>query len=128
MLEGDTSRMSAETPTLMANAAADGSLYVSDISSWEVAVKTARGKLAFSIDPLVWLARAERAPGVGYVSLDRNILIQSTRLPGAIHGDPADRILIATAQLRSMSLVTIDDAIVAYAAGEPGIPVCDARR
>lgn len=119
--------MAPQVPSLVRRAAAGGNLYVSDISFWEVAVKTTKGKLAFSVDPVVWLTRAERAPGIAYVALDRSILIQSTRLPGAVHADPADRLLIATAQLRSMSLLTIDDAIIRYAAAEPGIPVCDGR-
>jgi PIN domain nuclease of toxin-antitoxin system len=55
------------------------------------------------------------------------VLIQSTRLPGELHGDPADRILVAQAQLGGMSLVTCDRVIVEYAASQPGVPVCDAR-
>jgi PIN domain nuclease of toxin-antitoxin system len=127
MLEGDTSRMSPAMPAIIQRAAADGNLAVSDISFWEVAVKAAKGKLVLSVDATIWLARAERAPGIGYIALDRTILVQSTRLVGSMHGDPADRKLIATAQLRSMPLVTVDEAIINYAGSQPGIPVCDAR-
>lgn len=127
MLEGDERRMSPAVPPLLRRAAAGGNLWVSDISFWEVALKASKGKLVLSLDATIWLAQAERAPGIAYTSLDRTILMQSTRLPGAFRGDPADRILIATAQLRAMPLLTADDAIVAYASAEPGVPVCDAR-
>jgi PIN domain nuclease of toxin-antitoxin system len=42
------------------------------------------------------------------------IAIQSTRLPGAIHGDPADRILVATAHECNSVLVTCDEKLLAY--------------
>jgi PIN domain nuclease of toxin-antitoxin system len=55
-------------------------------------------------------------------------LIQSTRLPGKPPVDPADRILIATAQLNGASLVTADKQILAYARRERSISVRDASR
>jgi len=111
----------------MQRAATNGLLFVSDISFWEVALKASKGKLTLSVGAAIWLSRAERAPGISYFALDRTILIQSTQLAGALHADPADRMLIATAQLRSAPLMTADDAIIAYAASEPGVPVCDSR-
>lgn len=127
LLDGDTTRVHPTVPPMLQRAAAGGNLVVSDISFWEIGLKTAKGKLKFSVDATVWLRQAERAPGIVYVPLDRSVLIQSTRLPGDARGDPADRMLIATAQLRGMSLVTVDAEIITYAASEPGIPVCDAR-
>jgi PIN domain nuclease of toxin-antitoxin system len=127
LLEGDASRNHPALQPMLARAASVGNLYVSDISFWEVADKAAKKKLQLSVAAPIWLAQAERAPGIFQIALDRTILIQSTLLPGNLHGDPADRMLIATAQLRSMPLVTNDDAIITYAAATPGVPVCDAR-
>ncbi|HEX6629456.1 MAG TPA: type II toxin-antitoxin system VapC family toxin [Gemmatimonadaceae bacterium] len=126
-LDGATDRMAAEAVTLITSAAAAGRLYVSDISFWEISLKAAKGKLVLAIDPTLWLTRAARAPGIQGLPLTRDVLIQSTRLPGELHGDPADRILVAQAQLGGMSLVTCDRVIVEYAASQPGVPVCDAR-
>lgn len=128
MLEGDTGRMSPRAVPLLERAAASRQLFVSDISFWEVALKSAKGKLVLSLDMTIWLRKAERAPGVGYLPLDRTILIQSTRLAGDLHGDPADRILIASAQLHGMSLVTADAVVTTYARITPGVEVCDVRR
>jgi PIN domain nuclease of toxin-antitoxin system len=112
---------------LLPGAAAGARLFVCDISYWEVGAKAAKGKLVLSMDAPFWLRRAERAPGVIGIPLDREILTLSTRLPGKMHGDPADRMLIAAAQLHSAALVTADAAIIEYASGQRGIPVCDAR-
>ncbi|HET7585177.1 MAG TPA: type II toxin-antitoxin system VapC family toxin [Gemmatimonadaceae bacterium] len=126
-LSGATERMAAATVHLVHTAAGAGRLYVSDISFWEVALKTAKGKLTLSMDPILWLERAARAPGIRALPITRELLIQSTRLPGAMHGDPADRMLIAEAQLGGMSLLTCDDELIAYAAGVAGVRVCDGR-
>jgi PIN domain nuclease of toxin-antitoxin system len=126
-LNGSTDDMAAEAVALITAAAAAGRLYVSDISFWEVSLKAVKGKLALSIDPTLWLARAAAAPGIRGLPLTRDVLIQSTRLPGEPHGDPADRMLLAQAQLGGMSLLTCDRLIVEYAVSQPGVPVCDAR-
>jgi PIN domain nuclease of toxin-antitoxin system len=127
MLEGDVGRIAGAAIPLIERAAATGALLVCDISFWEVAVKAAKGKLTLSMDAPIWLRRAERAPGVVYVAIDRTILLQSTRLPGAMHGDPADRMLVAAAQLHAAPLVTVDKRIIDYAAAHYGVPVCDVR-
>lgn len=127
MLDGDSKRLSAAVVALLRRSATEGNLVVSDISFWEVANKCAKGRLTISLDPVIWLERAASAPGVAYLPVERTTLIQSTRLRGDAVGDPADRILIATAQLNRTSLVTCDNEIIDYARAERSISVCDAR-
>ena len=79
------------------------------------------------VDAAVWLQRAEQAPGIRLVPLTRPVLLQSTRLSGATHSDPADRMLIALAQLDNIPLVTCDRLILEYASSHGGTPVVDAR-
>jgi len=112
---------------LVSAAAEDRRLYVSDISFWEVSLKAAKGSLLLSVDPLLWLERAARAPGIQALALTRDVLIQSTRLPGEMHGDPADRMLVAQAQLAGLTLMTCDAQLVQYAKARRGVRVCDAR-
>jgi len=128
LLEGDLERVSHAAASLIRRAAASSALLVSDISFWEVAMKAAQGKLVFSMDAAFWLRRAERAPGIIPVPVSREVLLLSTRLPGHPHGDPADRMLLSTAQLHRAPLVTVDEELITYAARQPGIPVCDAGR
>ncbi len=127
-LAGDESQMSPGVSPLLERIGRESRLLVSDISYWEVAVKAARGKLSLSVDAAVWLSRASAAPGIRFLPLDRDILFLSTRLAGAAHNDPADRMLIATAQLNSVPFVTADGLIADYARSNPGTPVVDARR
>lgn len=127
MLNGDTARISAPARRMLEQVNAIANLFVCDISFWEVAMKTAKGNLTLAVDAAVWLDRAESAPGIRYVPLDRGILVQSTRLTGELQGDPADRMLVAAAQLNGMPLMTADAKIIAYARSQPGVPVCDAR-
>ena len=54
-------------------------------------------------------------------------MIASTMLPGEMHNDPADRMLLAAAKLNNLPLVTADASIVEYAKANPGTPVVDAR-
>jgi len=79
------------------------------------------------MDAAVWLQRAERAPGIRHLPLDREILLLSTRLAGTVHNDPADRMLIATAQINNIPLMTADRLIIEYAQTVPGTPVVDLR-
>ena len=49
-------------------------------------------------------------------ALDPAIAVASTRLPGQLHGDPADRLLAATARQLNLALVTADEKLLAYGA------------
>jgi len=55
------------------------------------------------------------------------VLLLSTRLLGIAHNDPADRMLIASAQINNIPLVTADRLIIEYARADPGTPVVDVR-
>ena len=127
-LDGAGDLLPPHVVDLLRTAAAGPGLLVSDISAWEVGTKAARGRLRLMPSPAAWIERAGRQPGLGYVPLDRQILLGSTQLPGDLHGDPADRILIATAALSAIPLVTADRAILDYAEREGGFAVLDATR
>ncbi len=126
-IDGTAGTLGVAARGVIARAAARRSLFVSDFSFWEVAMLVAKGRLEFAADVSTWLERAAEAPGIDVVPVSRSVLVQSTRLPGEPHGDPADRILLAQAQALGASLLTCDRGIVAYAKRTPGIPVCDAR-
>jgi len=95
--------------------ARDGDLLVSAISVWEVAMLEAKGRITFDQDCSGWVKDALAAPGISLAPLVPEIAVASTRLPADFHGDPADRIIIATARSHACALVTADAAILAYA-------------
>jgi PIN domain nuclease of toxin-antitoxin system len=90
-------------------------LFASAISIWEIAMLEAKGRIAFSAGISSWVEDAARAPGFQIVPLLPEISIDSTRLPGSFHGDPADRIIVATARFLKCPLITVDKKILAYA-------------
>ena len=84
------------------------------ISCWEVAMLHECGRIAFSCLLDEWLDCALAYPGVELLPLGRNVAVESCRLPGGLHRDPADRILIAEARERNCFLVTADEKILRY--------------
>jgi len=86
-------------------------LLVSAISLWEVAMLVSRDRLGLDRDVDVWLRQALALPQIRLEPLSPSIAVQSTRLPGEFHGDPADRIIVATALESGATLVTRDKRI-----------------
>ena len=92
----------------------DGTIRVSSISVWEVAQLVARGRLKLTMDVEDWIAKSEVIPFLGFVPVDNRIAVRSTRLPGTLHSDPADRIIIATALEHRLVVLTPDTLITRY--------------
>jgi PIN domain nuclease of toxin-antitoxin system len=126
-LDGAETLMALDAIRLLKRCVRGHGLLVSDISVWEIGTKASKGKLTLLPSLSAWLEQAGRRPGFTFLPLDREILLRSTQLPGTVHGDPADRILIASARLANLPLVTADRAIIDYVRGEGGFSVCDAR-
>lgn len=74
----------------------------------------AGNRLSFSCSLDEWLDQALQYPGVNLEQLSRTVAVNSCRLPGEIHRDPADRMLIASAIELSCPLVTADRKILDY--------------
>jgi len=94
---------------------ADG-IGVSAISCWEVAMAAAKGRIELDRDPLDWIEQALSRPRVSLLSLTPAIAVRSTRLGRSFHGDPADRLIVATALLESARIITKDRKILDYPA------------
>jgi len=87
---------------------------ISIISCWEVAKKVEVGKLVLDRDVVAWLDAALVYPGIGVIALTPEIVVESTRLPGSFHRDPADQMIVATARVLGIPLLTNDGRIRAY--------------
>ncbi len=74
----------------------------------------AKGKLELYSPVDIWIRNALRTPGLSIAPLTLEIAIESCNLPSPFHGDPADRIIVATARIMGASLLTRDSKIVAY--------------
>ncbi len=88
-------------------------VYVSAISGFEIGIKVAKGKLSLPSRPAEWLAAVLEHHNLSELPVDLAASIRATELP-AIHADPVDRILIATAEARGMIVVTSDALFARY--------------
>lgn len=87
-------------------------IFISPISSWELGILTAKGRLKISSE--TWLEDMLQT-GMAWAQMPPEVLFKSSFLPGDLHNDPADRIIIATAREYNMQIVTRDRQILSYA-------------
>lgn len=87
---------------------------ISIFSCWEVAKLVELGKLHLTLATDDWLQQAIMYPGVQLLDLTLPIIVESTQLPGTFHRDPADQIIVATARIHNLPLLTIDHKILNY--------------
>lgn len=111
--------MAPEALAAIDHAARHGGVFVSPVSAWEVGMlsRPKPGRVAavsFLPDVQTWFARVMAAPGVKEAKLTARIAIGASYLPGAFHGDPGDRLIVATARALGVPVVTRDRAIIAY--------------
>jgi len=92
----------------------EGIILVSSISAWEIALLVQKGRLTLTTNVDDWLATIKEIDGVRFVPIDNEVAVQSTRLPGEFHPDPADRMIVALARHMSAPLVTADTKIRSY--------------
>ncbi|MCT7958492.1 type II toxin-antitoxin system VapC family toxin [Laspinema palackyanum] len=88
-------------------------LGVSIISCWEIAKLVEKNRLTFECPLEEWLELALDYPGVQLLQLSLPIILESTRLSG-FHADPSDQIIVATARVSGLSLLTQDQKILNY--------------
>ena len=109
----DPSRLSAAARDAIADARRDRAVHVSSISVWELFMLTKKGRLHLAIAPEAFLHRAERLSYVRFAAVDHGVARRSVQLPD-IHGDPADRLILATAQQLGCPVVSKDRRFPAY--------------
>ena len=86
---------------------------VSAVSAWEVAIKVSSGKLTLRQSPARWFEAVLDRHRIREIPLDHAQACDAAALP-PIHRDPFDRVLIALALSRSLSLITNDRFILQY--------------
>ena len=107
-------RLSAAARKRIESAAQHQQLWVSAITPWEIGMLVAKGRLVLDRDVMDWVAAALALPGIRLAPLDPAVAVASTRLPGELHADPADRLIVATARHLGATLVTADAALLSY--------------
>ena len=110
----DPGRLSPAADAVIQREQESGSIVISAISVWEVAVKVQSGKLAIPLEIHRWYELAKSYPSTVVEPLSPGDAIASTQLPGNLHKDPADRIIISLARRLAVPLLTCDRKILEY--------------
>lgn len=111
-VHGETALSHTQAQTIGANE--EIGIGISVISCWEVAKLVEHKRLELPCSLSEWMAQALAYPGIRLLPLTPEVAVESTRLPGTFHRDPADQIIVATARLHRLQLVTSDARILAY--------------
>lgn len=88
------------------------------VNLWEIVIKNSLGRADFSVDPAQLRGRALQA-GFRELPVRGHHVLGVAALPPR-HADPFDRMLLAQAGTEQMTLLTADQAVLAY--GEPAQP------
>jgi len=110
----DKQKLSRAAHRAIIDSQKQGGIAVSAISIWELAMLLEKGRLVITMEPEQWLRQIEASEGLQIIAVDAAIARDSVFLPGALHEDPADRIIIATARAIGIPLITADKKIREY--------------
>jgi PIN domain nuclease of toxin-antitoxin system len=97
---------------LEAAATAEG-LFIPAICVWEIGMLETKGRIAIAGGASAWVRRALQLPGLQLAPLHPEIALSAATLPD-FHGDPADRLVVATALYMGFPLATADSRIRAW--------------
>ena len=104
-------RLSAPALRAIKAAAKAGGVFASAISVVEIATAVRRGRLTLRVPFEQWLADLRSLPELRFEPVTAEIAALAGSFDGAMHGDPADRIVAATARTLGARLVTADERL-----------------
>jgi len=87
--------------------------FLSAASAWEIAIKFSLGRLPLSEPPGTMIPRARELHRIDALPIDEADALHLVKLP-PLHRDPFDRMLVAQAICKNLTLVTPDPAVRAY--------------
>jgi PIN domain nuclease of toxin-antitoxin system len=88
-------------------------LFLSSASSWEIAIKQEMGRLELPTPPETLIPEHLRRSGVVGLAIEHAHALRVSALP-AHHRDPFDRLLVAQAQVESLTILTADPVFRQY--------------
>ena len=107
----EPTRLPAGLRAVLDSAGSEAPLFVPDICLWEIATLVSLGRLRLTLPLQTWLARATAPPLVQVVPISPAIAAEVAALPDSFHRDPGDRLIVATARVLGLPLLTLDERI-----------------
>jgi PIN domain nuclease of toxin-antitoxin system len=111
----DDPRLGKQARSMINQCDISAPFHVSAISAWEIAMLVRKGRIDLGGPASNWFNKASDNPAWRNLPLDAETAMASVNLPGDLHGDPADRFLVAAARVHDLSLLTADRLILDYA-------------
>ena len=108
---GEPGRISHKVRDVIADRSHD--VFLSAVTSWEVAIKAASGKLHLPEPPDLYVPQRMASQGLRPLAVSHQHALAVFTLP-AHHRDPFDRLLIAQAKVEDMTLITADRRFQQY--------------
>lgn len=88
-------------------------IFLSAVTAWEIAIKTARGRLSLPEKPNYYVANRMKLHHFSALPIEISHALHVYDLPD-IHQDPFDRLLIAQSQMEKLPILTTDPEIAKY--------------
>ena len=104
-------RLPVKERTALDRLGSRGRVRLAAVSLWEAQMLHAKGRLTLDRAFDVWIREAAAVGVVEVVPLDVEVVIALADLPVTFHGDPADRLIVATARAHRLPLATHDRAV-----------------
>ena len=101
---------------------AQNELWLSPISVWELLMLTQKGRVQLNEDAVPWAQRTVKDLQLHEAPLTFEVALETSTL-NLIHSDPSDRLIVASAKVFDLTLVTADEKLLAA----PGVKVLPNR-
>lgn len=108
----DPRRLSKAQQSALKKAGAEFPIYLADISLWEVATLVSLRRLRPKIPLREWLDAALEHPHLEVHPISSGVADEVAAIAGWSHKDPADRLIVATARVLGVPLLTSDEVII----------------
>jgi PIN domain nuclease of toxin-antitoxin system len=88
-------------------------IFLSVVSTWEIAVKYSLGTLRLPAPPIDFIASQREAHGIATLPLTEEEALYLPKIP-KLHRDPFDRMLICQAVVNGLAVLTPDELVSQY--------------
>jgi PIN domain nuclease of toxin-antitoxin system len=102
------------TRDIITNSLQNFDAYLAAISFWELGMLDKKQRIILEMPYLEWINKSIEITHLHVAPLTPSIAAESCRLPGEFHGDPADQLIVATARVEGLAIITRDQKILEY--------------